>query len=69
MKSDTFKTARESNDVYRKMIAGMAMCVVIACIVVIAGVISAGNEKSDVAKQIEENNSSISQNNNTKHKR
>ena len=65
LKSDTFKTARESNDVNRKMIASMAMCVVIACIVVIAGVISAGNEKSDVAKQIEENNSSISQNNNT----
>ena len=64
LKSDTFKTARESNDVNRKMIAGMAMCVVIACIVVIAGIISAGNEKSDVAKQIEENNSSISQNNN-----
>lgn len=64
LKSDTFKTERESNDVNRKMIAGVAICVVIACIVVIAGVISASNEKRDVAKQIEENNSSISQNNN-----
>ena len=54
LKSDTFKTEKESNDVNRKMIAGVAICLVIACMVVMAGVISAINNKSNVAKQIEE---------------
>ena len=53
LKSDTFKTEKESNDVNRKMIAGVAICLVIACIVIIAGVINVINEKSNGAKQIE----------------
>ena len=53
LKSDTFKTEKESSDVNRKMIAGVAICLVIACIVIIAGVINVINEKSNGAKQIE----------------
>ena len=54
LKSDTFKTDKESNHVNRKMIAGVAICLVIACIVVIAGVISVINNKSNGEKQTEE---------------
>ena len=56
LKSDTFKTnntKKESNHVNRKMIASIAACLVIACIVVMAGVINVINEKSSGAKQIE----------------
>ena len=54
LKSDTFRTDKESNDVNRKMIAGVATCLVTACIVAMAGVISVINEKSNDAKQTEE---------------
>ena len=54
LKSDTFRTDKESNHVNRKMIAGVATCLVIVCIVVMAGVISVINEKSNGEKQTEE---------------
>ena len=54
LKSDTFRTDKESNHVNRKMVAGVATCLVIVCIVVMAGVISVINEKSHGAKQTEE---------------
>ena len=54
LKSDTFRTDKESNHVNRKMVAGVATCLVIVCIVVMAGVISVINEKSNGAKQTEE---------------
>lgn len=54
LKSDTFRTDKKSNHVNRKMIAGVATCLVIVCIVVMAGVISVINEKSNGEKQTEE---------------